>query len=236
MFGIWNKSITELHDYFNRLNHFHKNFKFTLNFSLTDIPFLDIKVIKSYNSLGWFLKTTLYTKPTDRKLYLDFNSEHTIHIKNSIPFSQMLHLKGIISDPNMLNTELDIMTKNFIKRNYPLNILTEAKNKLRGINRRELLQYKIKKPDMDNLILVQIFQNKFARNNRLRKLVKNLWHKLIIRYPYFQTVWPKPPILAYKNSKSIKNVITSSKFPAPWFADKETDYKLKILMNLTWNV
>lgn len=227
LFGIWNKSITEFHNYFNQLNQFHKNFKFTLNFSRTDIPFLDVKIIKSYNSLGWFLKTTLYTKPTDRKLYLEYNSEHTIHIKNSIPFSQMLRLKRIISDPNMLNSELDIMSNNFIKRNYPPNILIEAKNKLRDINRKELLKYKVKKPDIDNLILVQIYQNKFAKNNRLRNLVKDLWQKLIIKYPYFRTVWPKPPILAYKNSKSIRNFITSSKFPAPWHADKQTDKQYK---------
>ncbi len=105
--------------------------------------------------------------------------------------------------------------------------MIEAKNKLRDINRKELLKYKIKKPDIDNLILVQIYQNKFAKNNRLRNLVKDLWQKLIIKYPYFRTVWPKPPILAYKNSKSIRNFITSSKFPAPWHADKQTDKQYK---------
>lgn len=227
LFGIWNRPILELHEYFKQLNNFHKNFKFTLNFSLTDIPFLDVKVIKNYDSKNWSLKTTLYTKPTDKKLYLEFNSEHAIHIKNSIPFSQMLRLKRIISEQINLNTELDIMTNNFIKRNYPPNILSEARLKLLNINRKDLLKYKSKESDSNKLVLIQIYQNKFARNNRLKKLVKRLWQKLIITYPYFRTVWPKPPIIAYKNSKSIKNLITSSKFPAPWLSKETKNHKLE---------
>jgi len=227
LFGIWNKPITEFHEYFKQLNNFHKNFRFTLNFSLTDIPFLDVKIIKSFTFNNWTLKTTLYTKPTDKKLYLDFNSEHALHIKNSIPFSQMLRLKRIISDQINLTTELEIMTDNFIKRNYPANILAEARQKLDKIIRNDLLKYKIKEPDPNNLILVQIYQNKFALNQRLKKLVKNLWQKLIISYPYFRTVWPKPPIIAYKNTKSIKNLITSSKFPAPWLIKNTKNYNIE---------
>lgn len=115
LFGIWNSNITEFETYFKLLNNYHPNFKFTLNLSKTDLPFLDVKVlkIKVSDTSNWTLGTTLYTKPTDRKLYLDFNSEHAIHIKQSIPFSQMLRLKRIISDELNLNNELDIMIKKF---------------------------------------------------------------------------------------------------------------------------
>lgn len=139
----------------------------------------------------------------------------------------MLRLKRIISEQINLNTELDIMTNNFIKRNYPPNILSEARLKLLNINRKDLLKYKSKESDSNKLVLIQIYQNKFARNNRLKKLVKRLWQKLIITYPYFSTVWPKPPIIAYKNSKSIKILITSSKFPAPWLSKETKNHKLE---------
>lgn len=125
LFRIWNSNITEFETYFKLLNNYHPNFKFTLNLSKTDLPFLDVKVlkIKVSDTSNWTLGTTLYTKPTDRKLYLDFNSEHAIHIKQSIPFSQMLRLKRIISDELNLNNELDIMIKKNCKKKLPLKPL-----------------------------------------------------------------------------------------------------------------
>ena len=83
----------------------------------------------------------------------------------------MLRLKRIISDELNLNNELDIMIKNFVNRNYPLNLLLEAKLRLSSINRCDLLQYKRKEEDTDKLILVQIYENKFFKNNRVKKLV-----------------------------------------------------------------
>src|SRR6218665_3244725 len=94
------------------LNNYHPNFKFTINYSKLEIPFLDVKVCKINNNL----ETTLYTKSTDKKLYLNYLSEHTEHIKKSIPFSQMLRLKRIISSESELNFHLDKMTVNFINR------------------------------------------------------------------------------------------------------------------------
>lgn len=72
LFGIWNKTSEELTIYFNILNNFHPNFKFTLNHSNIEIPFLDVKISKHNNDL----QTTIFTKPTDKKLYLNFLSNH----------------------------------------------------------------------------------------------------------------------------------------------------------------
>lgn len=72
LFGIWNQTSEELNSYFNILNNFHRSFKFTINKSNQEIPFLDVKVIK----INKALQTSLYTKPTDRKLYLNYLSNH----------------------------------------------------------------------------------------------------------------------------------------------------------------
>jgi len=77
LFGIWNNTKAELESYFELLNNFHPSFKFTLNLSNKEIPFLNVKVIKVQNNL----QTTLYTKPTDKKLYLNFLSNHPLLLK-----------------------------------------------------------------------------------------------------------------------------------------------------------
>jgi hypothetical protein len=66
LFGIWNKSLDDLNIYFNMLNSYHQNFKFTLNQSSKEIPFLDVKVVKKEKGL----QTTIYIKPTDKNYIL----------------------------------------------------------------------------------------------------------------------------------------------------------------------
>src|SRR6218665_2942175 len=54
----------------------------------------------------------------------------------------------------------DKMTENFINRKYPLSILTAARNWLMSIDRPILLKYKPKINTSDNLILIQVYNNK----------------------------------------------------------------------------
>src|SRR6218665_3931811 len=109
------------------------------------------------------------------------------------------------------------MTQNFRNRNYPLNILLEAKNRLSLIDRRELLTYKTKRETKEKLILVQIFENtcKIATNNRIKKILRKHWLKFTNTYPYFKNLWPNPPIIAFKNSRCIRDYLISSKQPPP---------------------
>ena len=45
------------------------------------------------------LQTTLVTKPTDAHSYLQSQSTHPKHLKDSLPYSQSLRLKRICSLP-----------------------------------------------------------------------------------------------------------------------------------------
>lgn len=88
LFGTWNKPKSELYLYFNTLNAFNPSFKFTLNHSNKDIPFLDVKIINTIDALH----TTIYNKPTDKKLFLNFFSNYTVQTKNQSPLVNSLDL------------------------------------------------------------------------------------------------------------------------------------------------
>ena len=62
--------------------------KLKFEFSFTRIVFLDLEIFIE----DGFLKTNLHIKPTNKQLYLDFNSNHPDHCKYSIPYSQALTL------------------------------------------------------------------------------------------------------------------------------------------------
>jgi len=74
----------------------------------------------------------------------------------------------------------------------------------------------------DNLILIQVYNNKLIKNNILRKRLAKLWDSLTSRNPLFKNIWPKYPMIVFKNGKNIKNMLISSKFPAPWQVKPDT--------------
>jgi len=87
--------------------------------------------------------TKLYKKPTDKKQYLEYKSNHLEHDKNAIPYAQALRYKRIISDPDIFTTELTKLRNNFINRAYPPLIIDTAINRVNQIDRSELLKYKV---------------------------------------------------------------------------------------------
>ena len=68
--------------------------KFKFEFSFKRVEFLDLVI---YIEDG-FMKTDLFVKPTDKQIFLDYNSNHPTHCKDSIPYSQALRVVEICSD------------------------------------------------------------------------------------------------------------------------------------------
>ena len=62
--------------------------KFKFDFSMDKIEFLDLVIYMEDGRI----KTNLFVKPTNKQLYLDYNSNHPNHCKDSIPYSQALRI------------------------------------------------------------------------------------------------------------------------------------------------
>ena len=93
IFMIWTHSVDDLHAFTSYLNSIHPTIKFTSNYSLTSIPFLDVNVFVDNGNIT----TDLYTKATDKHQYLLHSSCHPQHTKRAIPFSLALRLRRICS-------------------------------------------------------------------------------------------------------------------------------------------
>ena len=79
---IFRASKKEFSDSWERLNNFHPNLKFTLEYSRGKINFFNITIEVNRNE---FI-TDLYCKPTDDRQYIHFPSCYPSHIKPSIFF------------------------------------------------------------------------------------------------------------------------------------------------------
>ena len=84
----------ELECFINYVNNFHPALQFTWEISETSVSFLDILVSINGNRLT----TSVFYKPTDSHSYLLYSSSHPNHTKQSISFSQFLHLRRLCSE------------------------------------------------------------------------------------------------------------------------------------------
>ena len=95
IFLIWPHGMDSPLEFIKHLNTVHSTIKFTSAISPTEIAFLDLTIYIKGNKLY----TRLHTKTTDRHMYLNYNSDHPMSLKRSIPYSQFLRLKRIHSEP-----------------------------------------------------------------------------------------------------------------------------------------
>ena len=80
IFMIWQHGEETLKEFLKILNSCHPTIKFTAEYSLDKVNFLDVEVIRSGNKL----LADLYIKPTDTHQYSEFSSCHVYHSKKSI--------------------------------------------------------------------------------------------------------------------------------------------------------
>ena len=119
IFILWDKSAEDLQDFFEHCNNYHPTIKFTTSVSDSGVNFLDVTVKISEGKIS----TDLYTKPTDKHLYLLPSSCHPRHCTRSIPKSQALRLRRICSDDATFETRSSELSEHLTKRGYKKPII-----------------------------------------------------------------------------------------------------------------
>ena len=100
LFFLFTWSESKLIKFLVNLNKKHHTIKFEFPYSKTSIIFLNTKVYKNENGT---LCTTIYGKPSDRRNFVHYKSAHPKALKDSIPYSQGLHIKRTCSEtPNSI--------------------------------------------------------------------------------------------------------------------------------------
>jgi hypothetical protein len=167
VFMVWPYSIEELNSFIEHLNSRLPTIRFTMEYSEVEIPFLDTLIKKK----GRVLKTDLYSKPTDTFDYLLYNSSHPQTCKDSIPYSQFLRIRRICSEMFDYEKHVIEISKHFLRRNYPIELLEEAAILARQRDREILLEQKQKKSknEGDKIFLVTTYH---PSDNCLRDIVK----------------------------------------------------------------
>lgn len=217
-FFPWHFPAADLSKLMEFLNTCHPSIKFECQFSQDRVTFLDTV---TYIENG-VIKTTVYTKPTDKKQYLYFSSCHPTHVTRSIPYSQAIRYRRIVEDDDILNVELCTLKQRFINRGYPLTMLNEQIDKARSMDRLHTLRYKNvteKRANFDKFLkgrtflpLIVTYHGGF-RDGSFRKAFVELWKSFCTSDRDIQTLFEGEfPQLVFKRGRTIGNIVTSTRF------------------------
>lgn len=212
IFGIFDGKEDELKEYHEGLNKIHPDLQFTLEYDTQKLPFLDTLV---YLDEEGNLQTTVFYKPSNTHQYLHFHSSHHPNLKRSLPFSQGIRIKRIVSDPRNLEKSLEEMFMFFRLRGYTHKIISEARKRLTALSREELLLEKNRKAT-GRIIFPMLYSPSIAPV--LRTCINNIWswlQKNAEDKPWEHWFKDPPPMIAWKKDQAIGEKLIRAEFPSP---------------------
>ena len=150
------------------------------------------------------LITTLYNKPTDTHLYLEYSSAHPQSILTKGPYGQYIRIRRICSLDSDFETNAKRLTGYYLKRGYPFPSLKKHYHRARKFSQDEQLDT-VSKTATEASVMVTQYN---PRNPQIGSLIKDNWN--IIQntgtYPNLKT----KPLIGSRRLPNLKELLTSS--------------------------
>ena len=122
----------------NILNNLNENIKFTMEVHTEKLPFLDVMVNIEDDKI-WM---DTYSKPTDTKRYVPFNSCHPKHTLKNIPLNLARRICMIIEKDDIKELKLAEINKVLINLGYPKEVVQNGINRAKEIPQSKLREIK----------------------------------------------------------------------------------------------
>ena len=151
-------------------------------------------------------------------MYLNFNWEHPMSQKRSIPYSQFLRLKRIHSEPHHLIQAQIHLYWFFTWREYPHDILLDAWKKTNQVSRKTLLP-QTRNNQETNTPLMFITRYSSANPN-FKELISKHWSYLG-RSCATREMWRQDFMITFRKPPSLKDMLIRAKITQ----HKTTTYK-----------
>ena len=223
IFIVYKGPMNVLQLFLEEINNIHDSIKFTSDMSSpfscnvphdanydcfchtsNSIPFLDTLVTLN----NGHLVTDLFRKPTDRCQYLLPSSCHPSNITKNIPYSLAFRIVRICSERSSLLMRLDELKELLLTREYCPKVIDEALNRAKLLSREETLK-KVVKKRTDRVVFSLPYHPALPSINGI---VKNAW-KTMVKDPYLKEIFDKPPMVAFRRPKSLRDMLVRAKLP-----------------------
>ena len=141
----------------------------------------------------------LYVKPTDKYLYLRYESCHPAHSKNSIAYSQALRGSLLNSSEDQRDSDFQDLKEHLVHRGHPEEIVSMQIQKAKSISRDEIIKEKSKKKN--NIVPFVTSYNPALPN--LSNVIHKHFH-ILQGSDRLKEMFNEPPIVAFRKPKSFR--------------------------------
>lgn len=203
-FGIWTHGEQKLKEFMDFANSINDKIKVELRYNSNQIEFLDT-LVKIKNGK---LTTDLYTKPTDKHIYVHSKSCHPKNVKKAIPYGLALRLRRICENEDDYQKHRQELKLQLRKRGYNGKFIENQLKRADNLNRKELLQRKNKiKKTSERIPLVVTFTDLLPDIHDIVKKRINILHNCNL----MKEIFPEPPLVAYRRDRNLADIIVHGK-------------------------
>ena len=204
VFDLWQQGLPALHQFTDYINSLYPTIKFELVFSERELHVLDLTLYL----IDGFIRTDVYSKPTDSHLYLPPSSCHPRHVFKAIPFGVATRLKRNCSDETFLAERTAEYKGYLLNQGYPSNLVNDQFSKASAISRNDLLRTRGKEVKKLFPFVITFNPNLPNVGNIIRK------HLFILQSnPKLKELFPRGSVIpAFRQSKNLKELLAPSRF------------------------
>ena len=164
------------------------------------------------------LETDRYIKPTNPQLFLHYLSNHPKQVFKAIVYGQAITVKTICSTEEFVIKHFEHLKEKFKERGYPINVVEEELQRGEILERADLLKPKPAYP-VDAVPATPTkpkFKTTFIitynpHNPNLREWLKET-HFILKSDRKMNKIYPRPPSIVYRQSRSLHNHLVRSNF------------------------
>ena len=148
----------------------------------------------------------LYKKPTDKNMYLLTSSCHPAHVCDNIPFSLALRIVRICSKVEDRDLRLSELKQLLLDRDYKVKVIDAAIEKAKNIPRKEALK-RVTRSNTDRPVFPVTHHPALPS---IPKIISKHYSTLT-QNPHMLETFPKPPMVAYKRPKNIRDYLIKAR-------------------------
>ena len=203
IFGVWTHGLDALKIFSDLANNVHPKIELDLRFSKTSIEFLDVTV----HLEGLRLTTDVFTKPTDTKAYLHYDSDHPRHTKQAVPFGLAIRAKRICSDQIRYERQEQSIREKLRQRGYPESEIDSSLNRAGNLDRTALLRNKREATKKTGVPLVLTYSAHLPNINRVlanKRYILNRSDRL--KEAFFASIFA-----SYRRGTNLRDILVHKK-------------------------
>lgn len=206
IFTMWTGTLRNINNFLEMLNSIDHSIQFSVQIGKHKLRFLDLEIrLKNHH-----LEHTVYRKPTNSHMYLDFSSCHFTPCKKGIAKGVALRLRRICSSTQEYITQSKLFMASLVSRGHDPHAVFKEFNNILKLPRSQVRQKKKNNPPSPAMFITKY--NPRAPN--IRKIINN---NLLILHsdPVSAHIFPTVSTV-YKRCKNLKeHILRADPYNAP---------------------